>query len=191
MSATFDELVAFLAAEGTEGVAHTQGSFLHHLIAVYRDLEKWGCDEELCRAGMFHSIYGTEKFRKFALPIERRDEVQTLIGRRAELLAYCNCVMDRASFDRAARQPEGPYEIHDRVTQQTLTLSGSDFDDLCRVHLCDWLEQVPRSQQWGYRFEAYKQLANRLGGVAQVAYQAVFANAPEDKCQPTTELKLS
>ena len=190
MQATFDELVQFLAGEGTEAVKHTEGSFLGHLIGVYRDLEKWGCDEELCAAGMFHSIYGTEKFRKFSLPLERRDEVQRLIGERAERIAYCNCVMDRASFDRAARQEHGPYEFVDR-NKIAIKLSDEDFDDLCRLHLCDWLEQVPRSQQWGYRFEAYKHLATRLGGVAQEAYDAVFANVPADKCQPTAELRLS
>src|SRR5262245_29519951 len=134
MQASFDKLVAFLAKEGTEGVAHTEGSFLHHLVGVYRDLEKWGCDEGLCAAGMFHSIYGTEKFRKFSLPLERRDEVQRLIGERAERLAYCNCVMDRASFDRAALQECGPYEFADRENNR-LQLTDEDFDDLCCVHL--------------------------------------------------------
>ena len=190
MPATFDELVAFLAGEGTKEVKHTEGSFLGHLVSVYRNLEKWDCDEELCRAGMFHSIYGTEKFRKFSLPLERRDEVKRLIGERAERLAYCNCVMDRASFDRAALQEGGPYEFVDR-DNNLIRLSDEDFDDLCRVHLCDWLEQVPRSQQWGYRFQAYKHLAERLGGVAQEAYDAVFADVSEEKCQPTAELKLS
>jgi hypothetical protein len=98
--------------------------------------------------------------------------------------------MDRASFDRAARQDRGPYEFADRKNN-SITLSEVDFDDLCRVHLCDWLEQVPRSKQWGYRFEAYKHLAERLGGVAQEAYDAVYANVPEEACQPTTELRLS
>lgn len=191
MEATFDDLVKFLANLGTEKVAHTEGSFLTHLIGVYRDLEKWGCDEELCRVGMFHSIYGTEKFQKFALPLDRRDEVRQLIGERAERLAYCNCVMDRASFDRAAMQETGPYLIVDRKGQPAVEFSEEDFDDLCRVHLCDWLEQVPRSQQWGYRFNGYKHLAARLGGVARQAYEAVFANAPADGCQPTSELKLS
>ena len=33
---------------------------------------------------MFHSIYGTEKFQGFTFPLERRDEVRTLIGDRAD-----------------------------------------------------------------------------------------------------------
>jgi hypothetical protein len=178
MEASFDELVEFLAGLGTERVAHTEGSFLAHLIGVYRDLESWGCDESLCRAGMFHSIYGTEKFQKFALPLERRDDVRRLLGERAERLAYVNCAMDRESFDRAALQSTGPHRIKDRITQQEIELTGEEFDDLCRVHLCDWLEQVPRSRHWDYRRSAYQHMAARLGGVAQRAYDAVFATEP-------------
>ena len=43
---------------------------------------------------MFHSIYGTEKFQGFTLPLERRAEVRALIGDRAERLAYLNCAKD-------------------------------------------------------------------------------------------------
>ena len=65
---------------------------------------------------MFHSIYGTEKFQGFTLPLERRQEVRDLIGDRAEYLAYLNCAMDRASFDRAVEQRDAPYQIIDRIT---------------------------------------------------------------------------
>lgn len=177
MAATFDQLVAFLSGLGTEQVAHTEGSFLTHLIAVYRDLQKWGCDEGLCQAGMFHSIYGTEKYQQFALPIERRDEVRQLIGERAERLAYLNCAMDRASFDRAVERGFGPNVITNRLTKQSVELSDDDFDDLCRMHLCDWLEQVPRSRQWDYRRTGYQRIATRLGGIAERAHNAVFSAA--------------
>ena len=54
-------------------------------------------------------------------------------------------------------------------------LSAEDFDDLCRVHLFDWLEQVPRSKWWDYRRAGYRRLAERLGGVAAESYDRVFA----------------
>jgi hypothetical protein len=179
MSATYDELIEFLNGLSTDEVSHTKGTLLGHLIKVYRDLKAWGCDESLCRAGMFHSIYGTEKFQKFTLPLSRRDDVRRLIGERAERLAYLNCAMDRASFDRAAEQDAGPYRILDRLTQREIEVSNEDFDDLARVHLCDWLEQVPRCKQWNYRREAYERLASRLGGPGLAAYDAVFAACPK------------
>lgn len=60
-----------------------------NLIGVYRLIEAQGCTEELCRAGMFHSIYGKERFRGFTLAPERRPEARALIGERAEQLASC------------------------------------------------------------------------------------------------------
>ena len=129
---------------------------------------------------MFHSIYGTEKFQGFKLPLERRGEVRALIGERAERLAYVNCAMDRASFDRALETAEGPYQIGDRITGETIEVSGADFDDLCRVHLIDWLEQVPRSEEWDYRRAGYEKMARRLGEVkAEQRHEAGFTAGAE------------
>jgi hypothetical protein len=165
----------FLVGMGIEQVPHTHKSYLAHLIAVFRDLESLGCPEDVCRAGMFHSIYGTEKFQGFTLPLERRGEVSALIGDRAEHLAYLNCAMDRASFDRALERVVEPYPIVDRITGEEIPLSRDDFDDLCRVHLVDWLEQVPRSRDWDYRRPAYRRMAKRLGGPAEENYERIFA----------------
>jgi hypothetical protein len=168
-------LTDFLVTLGTEKVGHTHKSYLAHLIGVYRDMEDAGCTHEVCCAGMFHSIYGTERFQRFALPLERRPEVRVLIGERAERVAYLNCAVDRASLDRAVEQTTGPYQILDRLTGEAITLTPEDFDDLCRVHLYDWLEQVPRSQEWDYRRAAYRHMATRLGTPALQAYDRVFA----------------
>jgi hypothetical protein len=175
MGPTFKQLTDFLLGLGTEDVAHSGKSYLAHNIGVYRYMKDRGCSEELCRAGMFHSIYGTELFQRFSLPVERRPEVRALIGERAERLAYVNCAMDRASFDRAVTQPDGPYRVRDRLTDETVELSAEDFDDLCRVHLYDWLEQVPRSQKWDYRRAGYRNAAERLGGIALSSHEQVFA----------------
>jgi len=175
MQPTFKQLTDYFMSVGADKVGHTEKTYLAHAIGVYRDLKEWGGSEELCRAAMFHSIYGTEKFQKFALPLSKRDELRALIGTRAEWLAYLNCAMDRASFDRAVEQERGPYIIRDRLSGADLDVTPDDFEDLVRIHLCDWLEQVPRSKQWDYRRAAYRHMARRLGGVAQDAYERVFA----------------
>jgi hypothetical protein len=177
METDFKRLTKFLVGLGVEEVEHTNKSYLAHLIGVYRFMEARGCSEELCRAGMFHSIYGTELFQRFGLPLDRRPEVRRLIGDRAERLAYLNCAMDRSSFDQALEQPEGPYSVRDRLTGEVVWLSQEDFDDLGHVHLYDWLEQVPRSKKWDYRRDAYRRLGERLGGVAKEEYDRVFAGA--------------
>ncbi len=175
MHASFKQLTDFVLELGGDKVRHTEKTYLAHLIGVYRDMEAGGCMDEVCRAGMFHSIYGTERFQRFALPLQRRADVRALIGERAERLAYLNCVMDRASFDKAFLTGSAPYRILDRITGQETEVSEEDFTDLCKVHLYDWLEQVPRSQEWDYRRDVYQRMAARLGRAAQESYERVFA----------------
>jgi hypothetical protein len=178
MNKDLKRLTDYLVALEIEKVPHTHSTYLKHLISVYHYMQSQGCTEEVSRAGLFHSIYGTELFQGFKLPLERRDELQELIGARAERLAYLNCAMDRASFDRVLDQPTGPYRFVDRITGQTVELDRQDYDDLCRVHLYDFLEQVPRSQWWDYRRESYRKMSSRLGGRAAAQYDEVFAAAP-------------
>jgi hypothetical protein len=173
----YAKMIEFLRGLEIEQVTHTgQKGFLAHLVAVFHDLERWGCSRDVCRAGLFHSIYGTELFRRWSLPLDRRADVQAVIGERAERLAYANCLMDRSSFD-ALLESEGPYGLRNRETGETMELSRGDFDDLVRVHLCDWLEQVARSGRWDYRPEAMRRMAKRLGGIAQESYDRVYSQA--------------
>jgi Domain of unknown function (DUF6817) len=183
MAATFKQLTDFFIAIGADQIEHTESVYLAHAIGVYNDLRSWGSDEEVCRAGLFHSIYGTEGFQRFTLPLERRDEVRALTSERAERLAYLNCAMDRASFDAAVERAAPPYRFRDRLADQGVELSEADFDDLCTIHLCDWCEQVPRSKRYSYRTDAYGRLAQRLGGVALASYRRVLTGSGVADCQ--------
>ncbi|NKB70814.1 MAG: hypothetical protein GKR89_27400 [Candidatus Latescibacteria bacterium] len=178
MQPTFKQLTQFFIDVGADQVSHTNKTYLAHAIGVYRDLKAWGCTEELARVGLFHSIYGTEIFQGFTLPVERRGEIRELIGERAEFLAYVNCAMDRASFDAQVLETEAPYTITDRLTGGPIAMNQENFDDLVRIHLCDWLEQVARWGQWDYRRETFENMAQRLGGVALDSFNQIFAQAP-------------
>ena len=170
----YKQMTTFLVDQGTDGIPHTGGAFLTHLVSVCRDLEAWDAEMPVCRAGMFHSIYGTELFQRFAFPEERREEIQELIGERAEFVAWVNCVMDRDSFCEQIERT-APYEITNRLTGNPIELDEQQFTDLCTVHLCDWLEQLPRLKKWDYRRKSFQKLADRLGGVARESFDAVYA----------------
>lgn len=177
MTATWKEMIEYFRAVGANTVEHTQGTYVGHAISVYRDLEKWGADKDVCCAGLFHSIYGTELFQGFTLPVEKRHEIAALIGQRGERLAYWNCLMDRASFD-ALLQHSGPaYVLTNRVTGESMELNEDEYNDLCTVHLCDWIEQAPRTTAPNYRENSYRGIAQRLGGVALESYQRQFGAA--------------
>lgn len=174
-----EELWDFLVGLGTEDVAHTGGDFLHHLQAVQRVLEEAGAEPAVSRAGLFHSIYGTQGFQDFSLPLSEREQMKARIGERSELIAYCNCVMDRETLDATivrALAGEGDLEIRDRDGGPVIPLTREQLTDLAEVHLFDWLEQVERSDRgWGYRREAYRGMAELVGPRAVAAYEAVFA----------------
>ncbi|MGY8824122.1 MAG: DUF6817 domain-containing protein [Candidatus Latescibacterota bacterium] len=178
MPASFRELTDFFKEVGAADVSHTNKSYLAHCIGVHNDMKKWDCDEEMCRAGLYHSIYGTELFQDFALPVARRGEVRALIGERAEYLVYVNCAMVRDSFDSLFAQREAPYVIGDRLTGQDIEMTQRDFDDLVLMHLCDWLEQVARWENWDYRRAAFEGMARRLGGIAETRWREIISQAP-------------
>ena len=175
------EQIAFLESLGTADVAHSGGDFLHHLRAVHDLLRAHGAPEHIAAAGLFHSIYGTERFQDFTLPLDQRPKVRALIGDQAERLAWLNCVMDRASFDKAVAQALAGAEsvaINDREGVQ-IPVSAEEIRDLAQVHLFDWLEQVERSEfGWDYRRQTYEQMAALIGDSTQALYNEVFAREP-------------
>ena len=175
----------FLVSLGTEEIDHSgDKGFLAHLVAVCRYLERWGYSADVCMAGLYHSIYGTELFQGFTLPLTRRKEVQKLAGERAEYLAYLNCAMDRPSFDalvvaQAAPDADVALRMGDRLTQHTVDLSTEDYGDLVAIQVFDWLEQVGRSEWWHYRREAYRAMAEQLGDRVTAEYDRVFTQEAE------------
>lgn len=176
----YKRMTAFLLDIGINDQPHSTKTYMGHLIAVHRLLEEQGCGQDACRAGLFHSVYGTELFQGYKLPLDRRGEVRELIGERAERLAYLNCVMERASFDACLDRSGPPYPIRERDAGVEAALNREDFDDLCRVHLYDWLEQVPRSRYgYGYRRASYRRMAERLGPDAVALYDQIFATEPK------------
>ena len=177
--AGFEDLIQYMRRIGAAEVEHSDGSYLAHAAGVYRDLKAWGCSDEICDAGLFHSIYGTELFQRFTLPLEKREGVRALIGERAERLVYLNCAIVYASFDATVARDERPYTMIDRFTGDQVEITSDDFEDLCTIHLCDRLEQFPRSRDVGFRTEVFRHLAKRLGGVALEAYERVMGPLAE------------
>ncbi len=65
-------------------------------------------------------------------------------AQRAEFVAYCNCVLDRATLDATLSAPPGTHSIRARpaVGGHEIPLTDEQFTDLVTVHVADWLEQV-------------------------------------------------
>ncbi|MCY3567978.1 MAG: hypothetical protein OXH38_05085 [Chloroflexi bacterium] len=182
-----DELVEFLRSLGTAEIDHTGHDFLTHLRSVHDLLAEHDAGDELAAAGLFHSIYGTEKFQEFCLPLDQRQLVRDLIGERAERIAWLNCFMERSTFDAAvssALDGESELAIRDRDGNPPIAVTNEQLCDLATVHLFDWLEQVERSEfGWGYRRSAYREMARLVGPDAETLYFKVFAGEPQSPAQ--------
>ncbi len=190
MTLPMKTMTEYIAHLGAAKIPHSRTTYLAHAVGVYKYMQSWEVDDEMCRAAMFHSIYGTEGFQDFTLPLDRRQELRELIGDRAELLAYANCAMDRNSFFDLADKYQDRYLITDRLSGDHIDLSNEEFEDLMRLHFCDYLEQVERSQGWDCRRSQFRLIGERLGGVALESYNSTFAREPRSagESQPAVPL---
>ncbi|MBS12821.1 MAG: hypothetical protein CME19_14595 [Gemmatimonadetes bacterium] len=175
---TFKQLTRWFIDTGADQVSHTKNGYLAHAIGVYNDLKKWDLGEDFARAGLFHSIYGTQQFQGFTLPVDRRDEVRDLIGDYYERLCFLNCFMQRETLYSQWADDKQTYSITHREAGEQMEMDRKTYDDLCTLHLCDWLEQVERSGMWDFNREEFHNLGTRLGGIAEASYDTVFAREP-------------
>lgn len=162
---------------------HTgSAAFDEHLKGVQAVLRYWGAPTHLTNAGLFHSIYGTEGFQGFSLPLSQREAIRSLIGEQAEKLAFVFCMLDRSTFDETVFAWSYP---NDNTTFQLrarpelgrfqMDLTKEEWLDFVELTLADWMEQVEgaaekenkiflwkKGQAYAYRRKAYAKMVQIL-----------------------------
>ncbi len=83
----------YLQSIGVENTAHSGRTFFDHLCRVEDILRICMVDEEVCLAGLYHSIYGTSYFK--IKTTDDRQAIKNIIGDRAEYLAWLFCNAQR------------------------------------------------------------------------------------------------
>lgn len=78
--------INYLINKKTNSIQHSKSNFFNHLINTYNILRYWQCNEDICFAGLFHSIYGNDIF--LHKTVESRDEIKKLIGEKSEKYVY-------------------------------------------------------------------------------------------------------
>ena len=173
-------------------------AFDDHLVGVQSVLRAWGAPEHVTNAALFHSIYGTEGFQGYALPLDQRGDVAGLIGARAERLAWIFCMVDRETVDATALAPPPAGAAPAFAARAELggfampLRDRAEWLDFLALSLADWLEQVEGAatkalpspvggadvwaagEAWAYRRAAYEAMAGVLAaeGDAWVAKAA-------------------
>jgi len=162
---------------------HTGSSaFDDHLKGVQAVLRYWGAPSHLTRAGLFHSIYGTEGFQGFSLPLTERAVVRNLIGQEAEKLCFVFCMADRYTVDRTVLdwQSSSPrdrfvFRARPELGRFPMALNRTEWLDFIELTLADWLEQVEgaaskpsslflweKGEAYAYRRLAYRRMSEVL-----------------------------
>ena len=137
-------LVAFLEEMGAARIRHSARTFLDHLVGTARLLEKWGASPDACKAGLFHSIYGTEYFKGAVLTYDDRPRIRALLGDAAERLAYAFCAFERASLYRAIAKG-APYAVELRGGGM-FAVSNDELAGLARIVWANAVEQAPHAR---------------------------------------------
>lgn len=163
---------------------HTgSAAFDEHLKGVQAVLRYWDAPDYLTNAGLFHSIYGTEGFQGFSLPLSERSAIQNLIGEKAEKLCFWFCMVDRSTLDKTvfdwskSTQSSALFELRARpeLGRFQLTLNKEEWLDFVELTLADWLEQVEGAaakpsklflwktgEAYAYRRLAYRKMSEIL-----------------------------
>ncbi|KAK1380538.1 Tetratricopeptide repeat protein like [Heracleum sosnowskyi] len=92
-------LVAVLQSVGAGECWHKHGSFLDHLVDIYRILKLWKAQESVCICGLFHSAY-SNSYVNLAIfnPSTGRDTVRQHVGEGAERLIHLFCIVPRQAL---------------------------------------------------------------------------------------------
>ncbi|RDX67488.1 hypothetical protein CR513_53631, partial [Mucuna pruriens] len=92
-------LVGILQSVGAGECWHKHGSFLHHLLDIFRILKIWKAPHSVCLCGLFHSAY-SNSYVNLAIfdPSTGREVVRAHVGHEAERLIHLFCVVPRQSL---------------------------------------------------------------------------------------------
>ena len=126
----------FLLEVGTKNQPHGHRTLYEHLIGTWKLLKEWGCSRDICNAGLFHSIYGTQVYLPSTIPIKNRKVVQNLIGEKAENLVYLFHITPPDRFEHF------------------VTMHEPDRSDLITIDYANAMEQSEKNW-YDIRFHTY------------------------------------
>lgn len=144
----------FLRESGAAGLDHTGGTpLLAHLVGVRSLLLAWGARNALVDAGLFHSVYGTEFFAPATVAPSLRDRVRARIGVEAEEIAWLWCTIRRGTLGENIPR-DADFSVVGRHRDEPIALGAQRLGDLVTLWAADTLEQLPRLEPEGTRFQA-------------------------------------
>lgn len=114
----------------TDQIPHSMGSFYEHLSNTCEILKALKIQRHVYLAGLFHSIYNTEYFQP-ELNVTR-EQIQNLIGKRAENLVYQFCTLHPRKQHILSSDTPNQYELaaieYANILEQSERIDIKDLD---------------------------------------------------------------
>lgn len=129
-----------LRALGADATPHGERRLLEHLRGVHAILFRWRGDDEVSRAGLFHSIYGTQAFRMALASPADRWRVSSVIGASSESIAYAFGRYDRSSLFGS---PPDQAQLIDARTGEVIVPVTGLLSAIVEIEAANMLEQAP------------------------------------------------
>lgn len=129
-----------LRALGANATGHGDRLLLDHLRVVHALLYRWRGDDAVSRAGLFHSIYGSQAFPVALASPADRIRVSAVIGEKSESIVYAFGRCDRGLLFSSSPRPS---QFHDRITGELIDLNLELLQALVEIEAANMLEQTP------------------------------------------------
>ncbi|GAB2575539.1 hypothetical protein ISP15_12840 [Dyella jejuensis] len=141
----------FLIAIGTREKSHSGRTLYEHLSGTRDRLRQWGCEEVTCLAGLYHSIYGTNAFRRASVDAANRDQVRQVIGAEAERLVYLFHILERPM---ALVESLDTFSSFNRKTGEEVELAEDELTKLIEIESANLLDQKSGRRFFEYLLDA-------------------------------------
>jgi hypothetical protein len=129
---------------------HSRSTLLNHLVGTYQILCTWGMPQEICRAGLFHSIYSTQYYNDQLISEKQRDRVALALGPTVERLVFLFCKLRREEIYNIADL--GEYATHANIprhdTHEKIKVARSEIRALVILECANIAEQSA-DKDWG------------------------------------------
>ena len=126
---------------------HLNGSLLSHLRGTYELLHRWGANEVLCTAGLYHAAYGTDGYAEKLISLNERLQIQELVGSESEEIIYMYCACDREFFWPQFGVVDRPV-FRNRFSSEEYALENDALKKFCELTAANELEIARGSAQF-------------------------------------------
>lgn len=173
-----------LAQLGVGEFKHYNGSLASHLENTHAILSDWESSEKVCKAGLFHAVYGTAGYAEQVCDLSQRQQVQALIGADVEELVYLYCACDRQQYYPRIGT-DSQYVFINRFTETQESISHETLCELCELIMANELEIANHDTseskafvaKWGEALcELFNRMENLVSKKAFLTYQRILRN---------------